>query len=142
MPQQQLHEGLLRVFGIQGRLHRLLRQILRASSGTQFFEPQPGQLLAHLRISPGRSSHALHNHIDQGRLRVIVVQSLLGDRWVCPQESWEWFFPLPYFGRVIDLDADQVLFGFQFRKTGSFRTEAMSLDEIDSLGERLLSRSA
>ena len=65
-----------------------------------------------------------------------------GDKWVCPKESWEWFFPLPYFGRVIDLDTDQVLFGFQFRKTGWFRTEAMSMDEIDSLGERLLSRSA
>jgi len=65
-----------------------------------------------------------------------------GDRWVCPAESWEWFFPLPYFGRVIDLDTGRVLFGMKFHKTGGFRTEAMSMAELDSLGERLLSRSA
>ena len=64
-----------------------------------------------------------------------------GERWVCPKESWEWFFPLPYFGRVIDLDKNEVLFGFRFHKTGGFRTEAMSRAEIDSLGERFLNLS-
>ncbi|MAB81213.1 MAG: hypothetical protein CMJ89_17850 [Planctomycetes bacterium] len=64
-----------------------------------------------------------------------------GERWVCPPESWEWFFPLPYFGRVIDLDTGEVLLGLSFRKVGAFRTDAMSLTEIDSLGERLLSLS-
>jgi GT2 family glycosyltransferase len=62
-----------------------------------------------------------------------------GKSWKCPPEAWEWFFPLEYYARVIDLDTKEVLGAYQFRKAEGCRTEAMRPREIEALGERLLS---
>lgn len=62
-----------------------------------------------------------------------------GQSWTCPPEAWEWFFPLDYYARVIDLDTKQVLVTYHFRKPEGCRDEAMRPGEIEALGERLLS---
>jgi N-acetylglucosaminyl-diphospho-decaprenol L-rhamnosyltransferase len=64
-----------------------------------------------------------------------------GQRWSCPPEAWEWFFPLEYFARVIDLDTREVLAAYSFRKSDACRNEAMRPSEIEALGERLLSHA-
>jgi GT2 family glycosyltransferase len=61
-----------------------------------------------------------------------------GKRWACPPEAWEWFFPADYYARVLDLDTREVIAAFQFHKPDPSRAEALSIDEVDALGERLL----
>ncbi len=62
-----------------------------------------------------------------------------GARWVCPPETWEWFFPLDYYARVLDLDTHEVLGAYHFKKMDACRVEAMRPREIEALGTRLLS---
>lgn len=64
-----------------------------------------------------------------------------GRRWVCPPEAWEWLFALDYYMRAIDLDRNEVLACYHFRKTTECREEAMRPAEIDALGERLLAHA-
>ncbi|MEQ1893824.1 MAG: glycosyltransferase [Planctomycetota bacterium] len=64
-----------------------------------------------------------------------------GQRWVCPPEAWEWLFALDYYVRVIDLERDEVLGCYHFKKTSDCREEAMRPAEIDALGERLLAHA-
>lgn len=64
-----------------------------------------------------------------------------GQRWSCPPEAWEWFFPLQYYARVIDLDTGAVLAAYSFRKSDACRDEAMRPREIEALGQRLLSHA-
>lgn len=40
-----------------------------------------------------------------------------GERFVLPEETWEWMFPIDYYARVIDLDAHEVIGAYSFRKT-------------------------
>jgi len=61
-----------------------------------------------------------------------------GERWVIPPETWEWMFPIDYYMRVKDLDADEHLGTWHFRKHTPCREEAMLPSEIEGLGERLL----
>jgi len=62
-----------------------------------------------------------------------------GDRWVCPADAWEWLFKLDYFARAVDLDTLQPLGHWRFTKVPHERQHAMTAEEIDSYGERLLS---
>jgi len=61
-----------------------------------------------------------------------------GSSWTCPPEAWEWFFPLEYYARVLDLDTLEVIGAYSFRKLGDCRHEAMQPEEIEALGPRLL----
>jgi len=64
-----------------------------------------------------------------------------GRSWTCPPEAWEWFFPLDYYARVLDLDTLETVAAFHFRKLGDCRNEAMGPDEVEGLGERLLAHA-
>jgi GT2 family glycosyltransferase len=64
-----------------------------------------------------------------------------GERWVCPPEAWEWFFPLDYYARVLDLDTLEVLGAYHFKKLDACRLEAMRAGEIEALGGRLLAHA-
>jgi GT2 family glycosyltransferase len=61
-----------------------------------------------------------------------------GQRWACPPEAWEWFFPADYYARVLDLDTMEVIAAFRFHKPDPCRQEALQPSEVDALGERLL----
>ena len=64
-----------------------------------------------------------------------------GDRWRCPDESWDWLFRLEYSLRAIDLDTGEILGGWRFTKVPEGRMLAMPQAELESYGERLLSAS-
>ncbi|HEX6884737.1 MAG TPA: glycosyltransferase family 2 protein [Planctomycetota bacterium] len=61
-----------------------------------------------------------------------------GARWACPPEAWEWFFPAPYFARVLDLDTGEVIAAYTFSKVDATRAEALAAGEVEALGARLL----
>jgi GT2 family glycosyltransferase len=61
-----------------------------------------------------------------------------GQRWALLPEAWEWFFPLTYYARALDLETYEVLGAWRFRKLDDCRSEAMRAPEIEALGERLL----
>lgn len=64
-----------------------------------------------------------------------------GRSWTCPQEAWEWFFPIDYFARILDLDTLEVLGAYHFRKGDMCRVEAMRTAEVEGLGARLLAHA-
>lgn len=57
-----------------------------------------------------------------------------GDEWVCPAETWEWFFQAEYFMRAIDLDTGDFLGAWQFTKTSPGRDTPIERAEIEALG--------
>jgi hypothetical protein len=65
-----------------------------------------------------------------------------GDRWTCPPEAWEWLFKLEYYIRAVDLDTLEPLGYWRFTKVPVGREVAMTSDELDALGDRLLSAAA
>jgi len=62
-----------------------------------------------------------------------------GDRWVCSDDAWEWLFKLEYYVRAVDLDTLEPLGYWRFSKVPHGRNHAMTAEELDSYGERLLS---
>ena len=62
-----------------------------------------------------------------------------GDRWVCSGDAWEWLFKLEYYVRAIDLDTLEPLGYWRFTKVPPGRDHAMTAEELDSYGDRLLS---
>ncbi len=65
-----------------------------------------------------------------------------GDRWRCPEEAWDWLFTLEYWVRAVDLDTLEPIGYWRFTKTSPGRDVAMSVAELDALGDRLLSACA
>jgi GT2 family glycosyltransferase len=60
-----------------------------------------------------------------------------GDRWVCPEEAWTWFFDVDYYLRVVDVDTGEVLGAWQFKKTTPGRHAPLSGQEVAQLrGQR------
>jgi GT2 family glycosyltransferase len=51
-----------------------------------------------------------------------------GDRWVCPPETWEWFFQADYFMRAIDLETGEFLGAWSFQKSVPGRMEPLPLE--------------
>ncbi len=64
-----------------------------------------------------------------------------GDRWVCPPDAWEWLFQLTYYVRAVDLDTLEPIGYWRFTKSVPGRDHAMTADELDGYGARLLSRA-
>jgi len=62
-----------------------------------------------------------------------------GDHFVCPPDAWEWFFPIDYFARAVDLDTGEGLGCWHFRKVREARVDALSPAEVEAYGEELLS---
>ena len=56
-----------------------------------------------------------------------------GDRWICPDETWSWFFDVDYYLRAVDCDTGAKLGAWHFRKTTPGRTEPLSDAEIAAL---------
>ena len=56
-----------------------------------------------------------------------------GDRWVCPPETWAWFFQARYFMRILDRDTGELLGAWTFDKTIPGRDEPMRLEEIQAI---------
>ena len=63
-----------------------------------------------------------------------------GDVWESPESSWEWLFPIRYFARAIDLDTMEVIGAWSFVRAGMGRQHAMTYDEVDQIGDQLMSR--
>ena len=51
-----------------------------------------------------------------------------GDRWVCPPETWEWFFQADYFMRAIDVETGEVLGAWSFQKSSPGRMEPLEFE--------------
>lgn len=56
-----------------------------------------------------------------------------GDRWVCPAESWQWFFDIRYFVRALDVATLEVLGAWTFVKETPGRQEPLEGDEMDAI---------
>jgi GT2 family glycosyltransferase len=59
-----------------------------------------------------------------------------GQRWVCPQEAWEWYFQGAYFMRGIDLDSGELLGAWHFTKSVIGRNRPIEDFELEAFGER------
>ncbi len=57
-----------------------------------------------------------------------------GDRWVCPAESWQWFFEADYFLRAFDRSTGDFLGAWHFQKRGAGRMGPLELAEIEAAG--------
>lgn len=53
-----------------------------------------------------------------------------GSKWVCPAETWDWFFEAEYFMRALDTKTGAFLGAWSFRKTTSGRVDPLELDAI------------
>ncbi len=62
-----------------------------------------------------------------------------GNSWSCPPEAWDWLFQLDYHVRILNRDTLEPLGYWRFVKITPGRDHAMSLEELDELGPRLLS---
>ena len=62
-----------------------------------------------------------------------------GDRWRCPADAWDWLFQIEYWVRAVDLDTMKPIAHWRFSKAKPGRDVAMSVDELGSYGDRLLS---
>ncbi len=60
-----------------------------------------------------------------------------GERWVCPQEAWNWFFQAPYFSRAIDLETGDVLGAWTYAKSTPGRLHPLEHHELAEYGERV-----
>lgn len=56
-----------------------------------------------------------------------------GDRWICPAETWTWFFDVDYYVRAVERETGAVLGAWHFRKTTPGRTEPLSEAEVAAL---------
>lgn len=88
----------------------------------------------------------LPRHVDNLLVELAVAPTWLvavgifgggSDRWVCPEETWDWFFQAEYFLRTIDLDTGEVLGAFHATKTTPGRNEPLTDAELEAHGERL-----
>lgn len=62
-----------------------------------------------------------------------------GSSWKCLPEAWDWLFQLDYYVRVLNRDTLEPLGAWRFVKTTPGREDAMSCEELEALGPRLLS---
>lgn len=59
-----------------------------------------------------------------------------GDRWVCPPETWQWFFDCDYFLRALERDTGRLLGAWHLRKTTPGRAEPLTEAEVEALRTR------
>lgn len=64
------------------------------------------------------------------------------ERWVCPEETWAWYFQSEYWSRVMDLETGEMIGAYQFSKTVPGRNEPMSAEELRALGSRVFGGQA
>jgi len=69
-------------------------------------------------------------------LAVGILGEEPADQWVCPPETWQWFFKAQYFMRAIDRDTGEFLGAWSFMKLVEGRYEPLELsnDELEILG--------
>lgn len=61
-----------------------------------------------------------------------------GSRWVCPDETWEWFFPIPYFVRAVDQRTGEHMGAWRASKEGLGREAPLETDGHSGHDERVL----
>jgi len=77
-------------------------------------------------------------------LAVGILGEEEADQWVCPAETWEWFFKAQYFMRAIDRKTGEFLGAWTFMKTVEGRFEPLELSggELEILQSQALQGAA